>query len=310
MQKLVSIIVPAYNVEAYIAETIESVIVQTYTNWELIIVDDGSTDGTADIVKQYALTDPRIQYHYQTNGRQGKARNTAIKHANGELLAFLDADDLWPPNKLETQIEIFDLFPVDFVYTNGVVFQGNINQVVSTFTIPEGLQDESFIFEKLLNGYSFPNLSVMVKTKNLRDIEGFEEDLRIQNAEDYQMWLRLADNSCVMYGLNKPLFYYRKHPNQVTASDGLAIVQALWALRLSKLNKINENQKSKVLLKRLNKYFVHYIDSMEPNRIKEILSLYKQPIGSLKWYYINSFLILLGKTWFKKYHYKYTDLTI
>src|ERR1700759_692275 len=99
-EPLVSVITPAYNAGNFIHETIDSVIAQTYTNWELIIIDDGSTDNTAAIVKQYVVRDSRIKYLYQQNGKQGKARNNGMTHSSGTIIAFLDADDTWTPHKL------------------------------------------------------------------------------------------------------------------------------------------------------------------------------------------------------------------
>jgi teichuronic acid biosynthesis glycosyltransferase TuaG len=94
---------PAYNAEKYIGDSIKSVLAQTYSNWELIVVDDGSTDGTAAVVREFVDRDNRIKYFYQENGRLGKARNTGIGHAAGPLIAFLDSDDLWVETKLEAQ---------------------------------------------------------------------------------------------------------------------------------------------------------------------------------------------------------------
>src|SRR5580765_2861093 len=85
---LVSVIMPAYNAEKYISDAIKSVIAQTYSNWELIVIDDGSTDATAAIIQQYLVTGTRIKYIYQDNGGQGKARNNGLNHAKGELIAF------------------------------------------------------------------------------------------------------------------------------------------------------------------------------------------------------------------------------
>src|SRR2546423_988247 len=96
---LVSIVVPAYNAEKYLEETIQSVIAQTYPNWQLVIVDDGSTDNTAEIVKSWALRDKRIFYYYQTNQRMASARNNGIRRATGKYIAFLDADNIFLPNK-------------------------------------------------------------------------------------------------------------------------------------------------------------------------------------------------------------------
>src|SRR5690349_25117803 len=102
-EQLISVIMPAYNAEKFVAESISSVITQTYKNWELIIVDDGSTDNTKNIIEEFAKHDARIKYIYQENAKQGKARNTGIAMAKSGLVAFLDADDLWLPQMLESQ---------------------------------------------------------------------------------------------------------------------------------------------------------------------------------------------------------------
>src|SRR5258706_12531894 len=103
---LISVIMPAYNAEKFITQSIQSVIAQTYSNWELVIVDDGSTDNTKEIVSGFQKTEPRIKYIYQPNGRQGKARNTGIEHAAGEWIAFLDAEDILIPAMLEKQFAL------------------------------------------------------------------------------------------------------------------------------------------------------------------------------------------------------------
>src|ERR671913_872301 len=104
---------PAYNTEKYIGESIQSVIDQTYGNWELLVVDDGSTDKTPDIIRTYTARDSRVKYLSQHNGGPGKARNTAIAKSNGSLLAFIDADDLWLPEKLERQLQALDATNAD-----------------------------------------------------------------------------------------------------------------------------------------------------------------------------------------------------
>ena len=112
---VVSVIMPAYNASNYVQEAINSVIGQTYSNWELIIVDDGSTDATSSIIAQYRNHDNRIKSFYQDNGKQGKARNLGIEYARGIYVAFLDADDFWLPEKLEIQLEEIQLKNVDLV---------------------------------------------------------------------------------------------------------------------------------------------------------------------------------------------------
>src|SRR5205809_3501840 len=104
-EALVSVIMPAYNAGKFITESIESVIAQTYAYWELLIVDDGSTDNTKNVIQNFSEKDKKIRYFFQANGKQGKARNMALSYASGNYIAFLDADDIWLPQKLEVQVK-------------------------------------------------------------------------------------------------------------------------------------------------------------------------------------------------------------
>jgi teichuronic acid biosynthesis glycosyltransferase TuaG len=118
IKAFVSIITPCYNSVDYIAETIESVIAQTYKNWEMIVIDDCSTDGSYEIILSYAEKDRRIRfYRMKKNGGAAKARNKAIEISNGEYLAFLDSDDLWLPDKLEKQLWFMIENKCDFTFT-------------------------------------------------------------------------------------------------------------------------------------------------------------------------------------------------
>ena len=123
MEELISVIIPCYNAEKYISETIESVIKQTYSNWELLVVDDCSTDDSENIIKSYAKKDSRIKY-YRTESNTGtpaEPRNIGINKAKGEYVALLDADDLFLPNKLEKQIEFINEGNKELVFSNGVI---------------------------------------------------------------------------------------------------------------------------------------------------------------------------------------------
>ena len=108
---------PAYNAEKYVGQAIQSVLDQTHSDWELIVVDDGSTDRTSDLVQQIAGSESRIRYLFQENSRLGKARNNGIQHSSGNLIAFLDSDDLWLPQKLEMQLQIQKSTNADLVFT-------------------------------------------------------------------------------------------------------------------------------------------------------------------------------------------------
>jgi len=120
---LVSVVVPTYNYGHLIAETIDSVQSQTYSNWEMLIVDDGSTDNTEEIVVRSAASDSRIRYIRQANAKQAAARNTGIKQARGEYFQFLDADDLIEPRKLEQQVRFLEQEPlIDITYSGASYF--------------------------------------------------------------------------------------------------------------------------------------------------------------------------------------------
>ncbi|MCO6494371.1 MAG: glycosyltransferase family 2 protein [Bacteroidetes bacterium] len=302
---LVSIITPAYNAEKYIAETIESVLQQTFSDWEMLITDDGSTDNTALIIKQYAEKDSRIIYLYQENGKQGKARNLAIKNAKGTYLAFIDADDLWVENKLEKQLAIYKQYPeVDLIYTSGISFSGSISNVIKVFHEKAGMIDSTEMYDTMLKGKSLPNLSVIVKKSWVDKVGGLGEQPEMQNAEDYQLWLKLLDRGCQMYGIDESLFYYRLHENQVTTDDSMAFTEAIHAVFFADLTKINRKEKRKILINRTNKYLLHYIDIISNEQIEKILNLYKNPLSDYRRYWLNRLLLLLGKGVFKRYYYR------
>ena len=157
---------PAYNVQKYIAESIESVITQSYSNWELIIVDDGSTDNTAEIVKQYQLTEARIKYIYQENGKQSKARNTAIKNSSGYYIAFLDADDLWISEKLQISVNEITSRNYDLLFTDCYYFEDG-DQIITSELKSAGVTSNTYKGKEaiitFLERNRIPNLTVLVK---------------------------------------------------------------------------------------------------------------------------------------------------
>ncbi len=132
MQPLVTIVMPAFNAEKYIDEAVRSVIAQSHTNWELLIVNDGSTDGTVDAIAHH--TDPRIRVFHQSNSGIGKARNTALEHARGSFMCGLDADDVLPADSLTDRLAVFDADPSLDIVDGCVLFMdGTLDKVLRTF---------------------------------------------------------------------------------------------------------------------------------------------------------------------------------
>lgn len=214
-EPLVSVIMPAYNASKYIKEAIESVQEQTYCHWELIIVDDGSTDATASIINEFTLLDTRIKYLFQENGKQGKARNLAINHSIGEYIAFLDADDLWVKDKLQIQVDLLNnRKDIDLVFTQGYTILPNndcenFNTGVKEWNCADDL--DSFI-----NSNPIPILSVLVKREIVINAGMFTEDTLIQNSEDYHLWIKILHNKSKILSISNRLFFYRIHESQST----------------------------------------------------------------------------------------------
>jgi len=210
---LISIIMPAWNAEKYIAESIESVIKQTYQNWELIIVDDGSTDKTAEIVNNFK-SDQRIKYFYQPNEKQGKARNLGIKKSTGEYVAFLDADDKWTSDKLSIQMNILSAdHMIDLLFSQGY---GVEDDLIKDYNVcVKDLWDRRDV-STFIGQNQIPILSVLVRKDALTQVNNFSESENIQNVEDYHLWLKLLIHDCKFKSIPDRLFYYRIHQQQAT----------------------------------------------------------------------------------------------
>lgn len=200
MGELVSIIMPSYNTGKYIAETIQSVFNQTYIDWELIIVDDCSTDNTDDVINPY-LSDSRIKYFKnKTNSGAAVSRNKALKEAKGRWIAFLDSDDLWEPQKLENQIKFMQENGYHFSYTNYKEIDAEGNDLHVSVTGPKRITKTGFF------NYCWPGcLTVMYDVK----IVGLIQIADIKKNNDYAMWLK-ACKKADCYLLDENLAKYRR----------------------------------------------------------------------------------------------------
>lgn len=203
-QKLVSIITPAYNAEKYIAETIQSVLGQTYENWEMLIADDGSTDTTAEIVKSFR--DPRIRYFHQENGGLSAARNLSLQHAKGEYIALLDSDDIFLPNKLERQVAYLESHPqCDFCYCevrNFSTDQPGKFWLIAMPRLSGNLKDELI----RRGGHFMGPLSVVFRRKLYDKFGGFNPRFR---RDEYYLYLKFAIGGARFCFLNEILASYR-----------------------------------------------------------------------------------------------------
>jgi glycosyltransferase involved in cell wall biosynthesis len=211
---IVSVIIPVYNGERYLAETIESVIAQTEMNWELIAVNDGSTDNSLTILEEYIKKIPeRIKVITVENRGVSSARNTAVAAARGTYVAFLDQDDLWAPQKLQRQIEMFSRDKnLGISYTNTTIINENgsvIRENVQKFSV----KHRGKIFEYLMFENFIGISSVMLPKELYIGIGGF--DPRFSLAEDYDFLLKVTQESSVNY-IDEPLLLYREHDESGT----------------------------------------------------------------------------------------------
>jgi glycosyltransferase involved in cell wall biosynthesis len=207
---LVSIITPSFNSEKFIAETIQSVQNQTYKNWEMIIVDDYSSDETVAIVTKMALQDNRIQlFQSEKNSGTGIARNTALEKAKGRYVSFLDADDLWKPQKLEKQI--------DFLKTNNVPF---------TFSFYDCIDETGKALNKRVEApgnLSYRQLFFCNYVGNLTgiyDVNYFDKIAisSIRKRQDWMLWLTILKKIRTARPIPESLAFYRIRENSLSAS--------------------------------------------------------------------------------------------
>lgn len=219
----VSVIMPAYDGERYLAQSVRSVLDQTYSDLELIIVDDGSVDDTARIAQAFMAEDSRVTYTYQENSGQGSARNRGIRMASGDLIGFLDQDDLWEKRKLELQIETMDSSGVDVVFSNGFLFhEDDVTDESTTFsdwfTPLTGRFDGPTMTGLLYELDRIPILSALVRAEALRRVGPLEEARQYQNCDDYDLWLRMAAGGATFFGMEEKLVRYRLHEKQSSRS--------------------------------------------------------------------------------------------
>ena len=221
----VSVVIPTYNRAALLIEAVESVLRQSYDDLEVVVCDDGSTDDTAERVRAFG---PRVHYiGLAHTGRPGSPRNRGIEAARGELIAFLDDDDLWEPDKLARQIELMDRDGLSLVYTDRRLMFSDGSRSDPVATPAPASPDR--LLEMVLQG-QFPFLcTALVRRSLLRQVNGFDETL--ETGEDLDLWLRLG--RVVRAGrVPEPLVIVRRRPGTLSDRSGpLAFRNAIRVLQ-------------------------------------------------------------------------------
>ncbi len=229
MSGLVSVIMPSYNTAEYISASIASVQEQTYTDWELIIVDDCSTDNTDEIVKPF-LSDKRIKYiKNETNSGAAVSRNRALREAKGKWIAFLDSDDLWLPMKLERQISFMKNNGYHFSYTNYIEMNED--------SVPNGrrITGPKKITKHGMYNYCWPGcLTVMYDAETVGSVQIAD----IKKNNDYAMWLMICKKA-VCYLLDETLAIYRRNRTGSISSHSVKMMIRWHYILFRKVEKQN-----------------------------------------------------------------------
>lgn len=236
----VSVITPSYNSSAFIEQTIESVLSQTYTNWEMLIIDDCSTDNSAAIIKRYCERDVRIKYLKTEcpSGSPCEPRNIAIREARGRYIAFLDSDDVWLPNKLEEQLKLFDDASIAIVYSNYEKISEEGERGQRIITAPSQVS-----YKELLKGNVIGNLTGIYDTGKVGKVY-----CQKIHHEDYILWLSILKKGFVARNTNVVHALYRVRKQSVSANK-LSVISWQWNIY---------RNVEKIGCLRACYYFIHY----------------------------------------------------
>lgn len=223
MNDKVSIVTPSWNSEKYIEKTIESVQNQTYTDWEMIIVDDCSTDNTVEIVEKIAKNDSRIKLlRQEVNGGAAKARTRSMQAASGRYIAYLDADDIWKPEKLKIQVEFMKEKNCAFSCVSYEVIDDYGNKLNKEVHMLPKVNYRGFLTNNLLQ-----TVGIMVDTEKVDKKYLIMPDIR--RRQDAATWLQILKAGYDCYGLNQVLAEYRRTENSLSSNKFKAI-KGIWML--------------------------------------------------------------------------------
>lgn len=214
--QLVSVIIPTYNHAHFLGRALQSVLDQTYTNWEAIVIDNHSRDSTDEVVQSFA--DPRITLlKIHNNGVIAASRNMGIRAAKGEWLAFLDSDDWWTANKLQVCFNHIN-DQVDFIYHDLKMVRDHPVFFQRKKTKSRQVKRPALI-DLLVNGNTIANSSVVVRKRLLDQIGGIDENAMMIASEDYNAWLRIAQITDAFFYIPKCLGYYMLHDQGISRKD-------------------------------------------------------------------------------------------
>ena len=221
MSALVSIITPSYNSSRFIKECVSSVLEQTYTNWELIIVDDASDDNSRELIGNIAERDNRIKFIFLTkNIGVAGARNIALEMSEGRYIAFLDSDDIWKKDKLTTQIDFMQFHNISFSFSSYQPISENGMEFFREIKAPLKVGYNFFLKNTIIGC-----LTVVLDKHKLGDVKM----PKLRTSQDKALWLSIMRGGIVAYGIEESLAYYRIVGNSNT-SNKFKVIQGVWRI--------------------------------------------------------------------------------
>jgi len=235
MNHLISVIIPCYNQAIYLPEALQSIFNQTYTNWECLIIDDGSPDKTERVAKEWVLKNNRFKYFFKTNGGLSSARNFGIAKANGKYILTLDADDKFEKSFLKNAVNIIENdISVGLVSCWLYRFTGN---TIEEITKTSGNSVEDFLFLNAANAGS-----ILFRKECWEQVGGYDENMK-KGYEDWEFYIRVCQAGWKLKVIEEPLFWYRQH---------------LHSMRRNALLKYDKEIKIYIYKKHENLYKKHY----------------------------------------------------
>lgn len=285
----VSVVIPTYNQARFVVEAIESVLNQTFQDLKIIVVDDGSTDDTKEALKKFGS---KICYIYQENQGDAAARNTGIRAAKGEFIAFLDHDDLWLPDKLSIQMDAFSKNKeIGLVYTDYVVFGQGREPSKS-----DKVRYSGWVFNQLFKHIFILSSGVVYKKECFNNCGLFDETFSVSS--DYDMWLRISAEYKFLF-IDRPLFKRRMHSANLSSMPIKAILEPSKILtkiyfQFKDSMKISKHLYRKRMSKMYKRIAQRYYNQGDMQKAREFY------FGAMKYtpYRVNYFFRLL-KTYFK-----------
>lgn len=219
---MVSIVMASYNSARWIKETIACIQAQTYSDWELIITDDASTDNSAEIIQAEAQKDSRIHfYRFSENSGAGKARNNSLSYATGRFISYLDADDLWTEDKLEKQLKIMRERNIAMCFADYDIISEN-GELRKTICVPDSVTYEQFLRKPLTCTHT-----VMFDTEKVDKKLLIMPDVR--RGQDAATWLQVLRSGVTAYALHEPVAKYRRHEGSLS-SNKITALKRTWYL--------------------------------------------------------------------------------